>query len=155
MRRGRAGVVAVLVVVLVTAFATLTWAHRRHPFRANELGTHLTGRQEVPKVDTNGRGRVELDFFQPASGAGFACYQLRLSRLEGDVVGGHIHEGRRGANGPVIIDLMPQVRRGWAENCVRAPAGLLADILAHPGGYYVNVHTDVYPDGEIRGQLHR
>ncbi|CAN5130877.1 hypothetical protein BH20ACT9_BH20ACT9_03570 [soil metagenome] len=155
MRRGRAGVVAVLVVVLVTALATLTWAHGRDPFRANELGTRLTGRQEVPKVPTKGRGRVELDFFQPASGDGFACYQLRVSRLEADVVAGHIHEGRRGVNGPVVVDLMPKVRRGWTENCVKAPPDLLADILARPGGYYVNVHTDVYPDGEVRGQLHR
>jgi hypothetical protein len=28
-----------------------------------------------------------------------------------------------------------------------------ADVLAHPGDYYVNVHTADFPGGAVRGQL--
>ena len=33
------------------------------------------------------------------------------------------------------------------------PESIVADILANPAAYYVNVHTGEFPDGAIRGQL--
>jgi hypothetical protein len=37
--------------------------------------------------------------------------------------------------------------------CTTADSGLLAAIEANPRAYYVNVHTMMFPGGEIRGQL--
>ena len=157
MRGARWSLVATLVAVLLAAFAAVSWADGREVFGDNELPTRLTGRQEVPPVDTQGSGRIELDFFQAASGNGFVCYQLQVTDLEGDVVAGHIHEAPRGVNGPIVIDLMPQIDsdNGYVEDCVTAPTSVISDVLDDPKGYYVNVHTEPYPDGEVRGQLHR
>ncbi len=73
----------------------------------------------------------------------------------------HIHKGKAGENGPVVANLAwPQ--DGQAADCLDArlrpaqfPGGddVVADILANPGDYYVNVHNTVYPGGAVRGQL--
>jgi len=36
---------------------------------------------------------------------------------------------------------------------VTVDATVAAAILAHPKGYYVNVHTAAFPNGAVRGQL--
>ena len=66
-----------------------------------------------------------------------------------------------GENGPVVANLAwPQ--DGQAADCLDArlrpaqfPLGdaVVADILAHPENYYVNVHNAEHPGGAIRGQL--
>jgi CHRD domain len=32
---------------------------------------------------------------------------------------------------------------------------LSTDLREHPSAFYVNVHNNQFPDGAIRGQLHR
>ena len=74
----------------------------------------------------------------------------------------HIHKGPVGVNGPIHWDFLeagnpvasitgqPVQLRGIARP--RAAASL-ADLLAHPDQYYVNVHSVRFPGGAIRGQL--
>jgi len=74
----------------------------------------------------------------------------------------HIHKGVAGVNGPIHWDFLepadpatsisdqPAQLRGIARP--RA-AAVLADLLANPSGYYVNVHSTVFPGGAMRGQL--
>ena len=74
----------------------------------------------------------------------------------------HIHKGVAGVNGPIHWDFLeagnpvasisdqPSQLRGVARP--RA-AAVLADLLANPAGYYVNVHSTVFPGGAMRGQL--
>jgi hypothetical protein len=74
----------------------------------------------------------------------------------------HIHKGPAGVNGPIHWDFLeagnpvasisdqPSDLRGVARP--RA-AAVLADLLANPSGYYVNVHSTVFPGGAMRGQL--
>lgn len=74
----------------------------------------------------------------------------------------HIHKAPAGVNGPIHWDFLeagipvasisdqPSQLRGVARP--RAAADL-ADLLANPSGYYVNVHSTVFPGGAVRGQL--
>ena len=74
----------------------------------------------------------------------------------------HIHKAAAGVNGPIHWDFLeagnpvasisdqPSQLRGIARP--RA-AAVLADLLANPSGYYVNVHSTVFPGGAVRGQL--
>ena len=74
----------------------------------------------------------------------------------------HIHKAPAGVNGPILWDFLeagnpvpsitgqPVQLRGIARP--RAAASL-ADLLAHPDQYYVNVHSTVFPGGAVRGQL--
>ena len=64
----------------------------------------------------------------------------------------HLHRGKAGANGPVIL---PLTKTG--ENSFAVPASTFvsdADFGAYNDNeLYVNVHSDKNPNGEVRGQL--
>jgi hypothetical protein len=74
----------------------------------------------------------------------------------------HIHKAAAGANGPIhwdfleagqpvaSVDGQPATLSGVAR--ARA-AAVLADLLANPHLYYVNVHSVAFPGGAVRGQL--
>ena len=69
----------------------------------------------------------------------------------------HIHQGAKGAAGPVVVDLMPDFKPGEAayqsNTCVDSTDDLTAQLLANPSAFYVNIHSDGHPDGAMRGQL--
>lgn len=65
----------------------------------------------------------------------------------------HIHQGAVGVNGPILIHLTESAAGSGVWN---ATAQLTDTQLAalRAGELYFNVHTAVYPDGQIRGQIH-
>lgn len=141
------------------------------------LNADLDGRQEVNTSgnqaivgDPDGRGEFYVFAIDSVGGidnSRVLCYNLQVKRIgELDLPPGggraaHIHRGRPGENGPVVANLAwPQ--DGQAADCLDArlrpaqfPLGdaVVADILANPGNYYVNVHNAERPAGAIRGQL--
>jgi hypothetical protein len=76
--------------------------------------------------------------------------------------GSHIHEAARGTNGPVVVTLATgeELDEGdgfwWAtvEVPTTGPGAFdVSDLFDDPGSYYLNLHSDAYPAGAIRGQL--
>lgn len=77
--------------------------------------------------------------------------------------GAHIHKAPAGVNGPIHWDFLqagnpvesvsgqPSQLRGVARP--RTGVAVLADLLANPSNYYVNVHSTRFPGGAVRGQL--
>lgn len=63
----------------------------------------------------------------------------------------YIHRGAAGTAGPLVITLGGSYQPSGCTTGV-APA-LLAQIEAHPHGYYLSIHTRPHPAGAVRGQL--
>ncbi|MEC9262827.1 MAG: CHRD domain-containing protein, partial [Pseudomonadota bacterium] len=109
----------------------------------------LDGNQEVPAVTTL------------ADGYGYALvstatYDLDLVIYTEDVgaTAAHIHTGRVGNNGDVLVALeqsMEDTSMWMTPEDTMINEEIFA-VLAS-GGHYVNVHSDAFPNGEIRGQI--
>jgi len=113
------------------------------------LSANLTGAAEAPApgdVDGSGRAKITLD---PAKGE--ACYDITVANVDTPTAA-HIHKGPAGTAGNVVIGLTPPTQ-GKATGCVPADPVLIADIVANPAQYYVNVHNAAYEKGAVRGQL--
>jgi hypothetical protein len=120
------------------------------------LRAHLDGSNEVPGPgDANGTGMagVRVD-----PGAGSVCFTLGWSRIRSPFAA-HIHRGRAGVAGPVVVELFAQASPLPAtidkvHGCVEdVPRALARRIVRRPAAFYVNVHNVPFPDGAIRGQL--
>jgi hypothetical protein len=88
------------------------------------------------------------------------CYQMSVRRLTAAPLFAHIHgvAGRRAAAGITITLLTPPGPTSTVSDCISggegdATADEIAAIVANPRNYYVNVHTPLFPGGEVRGQL--
>jgi hypothetical protein len=53
----------------------------------------------------------------------------------------------------VVVPLDVDGFSGTSDECADAGDADLDAILADPAGFYVNIHTDDFPAGAIRGQL--
>jgi hypothetical protein len=162
----------VLLAVVGSLLALATVA------KAEELGALLTGYEESPSVSTTGSG----EFTAAVEPDGEVIqYTETYSALQGTVTQSHIHVGQLGVNGSIVIFLCQTAANpdptGLAPECPQegtvsgtitaanviagsmAPqqlaAGDLAAVLTaiRAGAAYANVHTDVSPGGEIRGQI--
>ena len=110
----------------------------------------LSGAQEVPAVNTQGRGTAEVQY---NSNTGTVSWKVTYSGLTGPATAGHIHgPAPTGQNAGVSVPFS-----NVAANPVTGEAKITptqyGDLAA--GLWYVNLHTAANPGGEIRGQLRK
>ncbi len=103
---------------------------------------------QVPPTASNGAGSALVTLNR---GLGEVCWDIEVHDLTSPVILAHIHHGAAGTNGPVVVDFMEPVN--GLSGCVSADPSLITAIRRDPGDYYVNVHTTMFPAGEVRGQL--
>jgi hypothetical protein len=114
-----------------------------------KMQTQLTGGAEVPGPGADkGMGEATLTF---DSDKAQVCYMLHSMGTDTPTMA-HIHKGAAGVAGGVVVPLTAPAN-GKSEGCAPLAADAMADIIAHPADYYVNVHTAAFPKGAIRGQL--
>jgi hypothetical protein len=97
--------------------------------------------------DGSGSAAITID---PDTGE--VCWDLSVENIA-DVTASHIHVGAEGESGDVVVPLDVDGFSGSSADCVDASDADLDAILADPAGYYVNIHTEDFPAGAIRGQL--
>ena len=132
----------VLTVVLIAAVPVV--AAQRATLEAS-----LTGEKEVPGPgDPNGRGEADVNVYKAK-----VCYELEVERIK-PATAAHIHRGGPSVAGDIVVELKAPTD-GTSEGCKAISRQLSKNLREHPSRYYVNVHNDPYPDGAIRGQLHR
>lgn len=126
-------------------------------------GTKLSGANEVPAAITDATGLAKFNFSNDGSSASF---HVNVSGLE-DVRFAHIHFAKAGSNGGVVFTLRMDKVEGPVSG-IYAKGDILSGNLSgqllggdleilreafRTGNAYVNVHSDDFPSGEIRGQV--
>jgi hypothetical protein len=163
--------VAVVAVLGVVGAALATGGGRN-------ISERLTGYQEVPALSTDASGKFEARI---ARFKDEIRYELSYRDLTGDVTQAHIHLGQEGVNGGISVWLCGNPSAtvnppAGTQLCPAAPAtisgtagpqnvvgptgqgiapgefGELLDAI-DAGVTYVNVHSTVFPGGEMRAQL--
>lgn len=108
----------------------------------------LSGSEEVPPVTTDANG---VAAFKLNSTKDSLCINIAVTGLSGPITGIHVHEAAAGMNGGVAWNLTPYIDGTRIATSVAINSEELSKLMM--GWYYVNVHTDANPGGEIRGQL--
>jgi hypothetical protein len=117
--------------------------------KAETFFAYLNGAQEVPQVNTAGRGYGRIFLNETA---GTISFTVVFSGLTGNQTASHIHTGAVGAGGPVTINLGAV---GGTSGTITGTANItpaqIALLRTHQ--FYINVHSSTFSAGEIRGQL--
>ncbi|HHT46019.1 MAG TPA: CHRD domain-containing protein [Firmicutes bacterium] len=126
----------------------------------------LMGSEEVPPVQTSATGDT---VFKVSDDQMTMRFRLIVNNIANMTVA-HIHLGRRGENGPIVVFLFGPVdpaitvSQGIVQGTL-SQRNLVGPLEGQPfsallnemqrGNTYVNVHTVQNPGGEIRGQISR
>ncbi len=111
----------------------------------------LKGSEEVPNPgDPDATGTAIVTF---KTGSGEICWDIKVANIVLPSLGSHIHEGKQGVAGPIVVPFAPEDVNGVANGCTKPDAALMARIMQTPENFYVNVHSTEFPAGALRGQL--
>ena len=165
MKSRSTGLLLVLALAAGTALAT----------GPRVLRADLTGFEEVVPVSTTGKGQMRLFIYPDRT---TIAYELSYSGLQADATQAHIHFGQPAVNGGISVFLCSNLgngpagtqacplRSGTVSGVITANSVLGPDAQGIAAGEidalvealreqltYVNVHSQRWLGGEIRGQI--
>jgi hypothetical protein len=134
-----------LAVAASLAIAALAFGGRA---KTTMVGATLNAKQEVPaQVVKNASGKGS---FTATLVGNKLTWTLKFSHLTGQAVAAHIHMGKAGKAGNVIVPLCGPCKSPMHGTSKLSKAVMKA-MATHDA--YVNVHTKKNLNGEIRGQV--
>jgi len=138
------------------------------PVSSRHFAAPLRGGAEVPPNASDAAGMAG---FNVRANATAIDYMVLIGRLD-NTTQGHIHLAPAGTNGPVVAWLYPSSPpaqpipgefNGVLGEGTLTAANLVGPLAGQPlsalidamraGNTYVNIHTQAFPPGEIRGQI--
>jgi len=160
-------IIAVLAAVLsVSTFSIVLNSAKVQAQEGQTFSASLSGKDEVPPTESNSTGTAK---FQVDENSSQVSYWVNVTGIK-KINKAHIHNGNEEQNGDIVVTLTknksakgndgpPNI--GFSGNITKDDLqGPLKDkeltdlvSLMSDGNAYVNVHTDKYPDGAIRGQI--
>jgi hypothetical protein len=119
---------------------------------AYKVSSTLTAKAEVPapKGAANAGGTFSGGYVEKANGSAVLTWKLTYSKLTGAATAAHIHMGKPGVAGAVIVPLCGPCTSGKVGKATISKS--VVETL-EKGQAYVNVHTAKNAGGEIRGQV--
>lgn len=106
----------------------------------------LSGQQEVPPNPSAANGDATLTFNEVTR-----TFTLVVTHNVPNASAAHIHRGEPGVAGPPVFPLNPASPINYSS----APLDSTQRADLYAGRYFVNIHSPLYPEGEVRGQLVR
>ena len=167
-------------VLTVVAVLAVVFALTQPVMAADQFGARLRGLEEVPSISTPGQGYF-LGTINAAGTQ--MDYNLFYFDTRDVVTQAHIHIAQTGVNGGIVlffcsnlappaapVPLPPPCQNGPGINSVNGTltaanvitqagqgiaAGQFAEVIRaiRAGNSYANVHTILFPGGELRGQV--
>ena len=148
MKKLLSALVAGIVAALAVAALALGAAQGTYKVSAT-----LGAKAEVPApagVPAAAKGKFAGVYKENANGSAVLTWTLEFSGLSGPGTAAHIHMGKPGVAGPVIVPLCGPCK---AMNGGKATISKAVIAALESGKGYVNVHTAKNAAGEIRGQI--
>jgi hypothetical protein len=131
--------VAALAAALVVSALALAAA------RTSEVHAKLTAMADHARGAPKAKG-----VFTASVSGRRVSWKLTFSGLSGRAAASHIHKGKAGVSGPVVVPLCGPCKSGQ-KGTAKVSAAVAKKLTS--GEFYVNVHTAKNPNGEIRGQI--
>jgi hypothetical protein len=154
---------ATTLALIATSFAVMQQIQAQD---GDSIITFLSGKEEVPPNNVSNASAWAK--FQSVDNGSQLAYSVSIIGLK-EITGAHLHNGIKGQNGDIVADLSKgktaedggNATISWNGNITKDDLqGPLKDkeisdliTLMRNSSAYVNVHTEEYKDGAIRGQI--
>ena len=140
-----------IAATLASAFAVIGIAAAGIAKEADPYRATMTPKQEVPEPNASAAARGAFTARVTANGAKRSLvWKLTFRNLSGKATAAHIHMGKPGVAGDVIVPLCGPCKSGATG---RATVSKSAVDALDGSNAYVNVHTAKNAAGEIRGAI--
>ena len=149
----------VLTTLAVTALCVVACGSSGSGAHGTFSSVSHTRPTEIYRVSLSGKTQKQAG---APLGRGYAIIALhgdsvvcwRFAHLHGftNATDAHIHAGRKGQSGAVVLPLSTGPRLHH-QGCVSASPTMVKAIMSKPSGYYVTIQSARYPTGAVPAQL--